>query len=153
MMTRSLNNHNAFRSWPRAPAGATRHLGRVKGDLLVVATQASFRERRGCVRSPHPALGFVVRRRKPHRARGGTAMGVVVRYLPVHLTREQYDALTRRMEEPGAWPADGLALHHLFRAEGDLGVSEISRSAEQLTSFSEHTSLLNKVGVQFAGRT
>ena len=79
-------------------------------------------------------------------------MGVVVRYLPVHLTRQQYDALTRRMQEPGAWPPDGLALHHLFGTEGDLGVSEFSTSSEQLTAFSEQIlPLLNEVGVQFAG--
>lgn len=60
-------------------------------------------------------------------------MSVVVRYMPVHLTRQQYDALNRRMEEPGAWPPDGLALHLLFRTQGGLGASEIWKSSEQST--------------------
>ena len=79
-------------------------------------------------------------------------MSIVVRYQVVGLTRRQYDEVSRRMEEAGAWPPDGLQLHVLFGTEGDLKVSEIWESAEQLTAFGERIRpVLNEVGVQEAG--
>ncbi len=77
-------------------------------------------------------------------------MSIVVRYQPVGLTRQQYDEVTRRMEE--AWPPDGLRMHVLFGTEGDLKVSEIWESEELYRSFSEQIlPVLNEVGVQFGG--
>ncbi len=74
-------------------------------------------------------------------------MSIVVRYQPVGLTRQQYDEVTRRMEE--AWPPDGLQTHVLFGTEGDLKVSEIWESDELYRSFSEQIlPVLNEVGVQ-----
>ena len=79
-------------------------------------------------------------------------MSVVVRYPVVGLTRQQYDEVSRRMEEAGAWPPDGLQLHVLFGTEGDLKVSEIWESAEQHQAFVERgMPVLNEVGVQMAG--
>jgi hypothetical protein len=79
-------------------------------------------------------------------------MGVVVRYQPAGLTRQQYDAVTRKMEKAGAWPPDGLQLHVLFGSEGGLKVSEIWESEEQLRAFGEQLMpVLNEVGVQVAG--
>ncbi len=79
-------------------------------------------------------------------------MSIVVRYPVVGLTRQQYDEVSRRMEEAGAWPPDGLQMHVLFGTEGDLKVSEIWDSPEQLTAFGEQIlPLLNEVGVQVAG--
>ncbi len=79
-------------------------------------------------------------------------MSIVVRYPVVGLTRQQYDEVSRRMEEAGAWPPDGLQLHVLFGTEGDLKVSEIWESPEQLTAFREKIlPVLDEVGVQGAG--
>ena len=79
-------------------------------------------------------------------------MSVVVHFQPVGLTRQQYDEVSRRMEEAGTWPPNGLQLHVLFGTEGDLKVSEIWESPEQLTAFGEHLlPVLNGVGVQAAG--
>ena len=79
-------------------------------------------------------------------------MSVVVRYPVAGLTRQQYDEVSRRMEEGGEWPPDGLQMHVLLGAEGDLKVSEIWESGEQLTAFVEHMlPVLNEVGVQVAG--
>jgi hypothetical protein len=79
-------------------------------------------------------------------------MSIVVRYPVVGLTRQQYDEVSRRMEEAGAWPPDGLQLHVLFGTEGDLKVSEIWESPEQLTAFGEQMQpVLHEVGVQVAG--
>ncbi len=79
-------------------------------------------------------------------------MSIVVRYRPTGLTREQYDDVSRRMEEAGDWPPDGLEMHVLFGSEGDLRVSEIWDSEEEWRAFSERMMpVLNEVGVQFAG--
>ena len=79
-------------------------------------------------------------------------MSVVVRYQPVGLTRQQYDEVTRRIEEAGVWPPDGLQLHVLFGTEGDLKVSEIWESEEQCRAFGEQLfPVLNEVGVQVGG--
>ena len=76
-------------------------------------------------------------------------MSIVVRYQPVGLTRQQYDEVTRRMEE--AWPPDGLQMHVLFGTEGDLRVSEIWESEDLYRSFGEQIGpVLSEVGVQFA---
>ena len=79
-------------------------------------------------------------------------MSIVVRFPVVGLTRQQYDEVNRRLEEAGMWPPDGMQLHVLFGTEGDLKVSEIWESAQQLTAFSEHLlPVLNEVGVQAVG--
>ena len=79
-------------------------------------------------------------------------MSIVVRHPVVGLTRQQYDEVSRRMEEAGAWPPDGLQMHVLFGTEGNLKVSEIWESAQQLAAFGEHLlPVLNEVGVQVAG--
>jgi hypothetical protein len=79
-------------------------------------------------------------------------MSIVVRHQPVGLTRQQYDEVSRRMEEAGAWPPDGLQLHVLFGTEGNLKVSEIWESPEQLRAFGDQLfPVLNEVGVQVAG--
>ncbi len=79
-------------------------------------------------------------------------MSVLVRFQPAGLTRQQYDAVTNQMETAGAWPPDGLQLHVLFGTEGDLKVSEIWESQEQLRTFGEQLMpVLNEVGVQLAG--
>lgn len=50
------------------------------------------------------------------------------------------------------WPPDGMQLHVLFGTEGDLKVSEIWESPEQLSAFGERLlPVLNEVGVQATG--
>jgi hypothetical protein len=79
-------------------------------------------------------------------------MGVLVRFQPTGLTRQQYDEVTYQMEKAGAWPPDGLQLHVLFGTEGNLKVSEIWESEEQLRAFGEQLMpVLNEVGIQLAG--
>lgn len=80
-------------------------------------------------------------------------MTIVVRYQPKGLTRQEYDEVSRRMQESGAaWPPDGMDMHVMFGTEGDLRVSEIWDSEEQWRSFSEKLlPVLEEVGVQRAG--
>ena len=79
-------------------------------------------------------------------------MGVLARFQPTGLTRQQYDEVTHQLEKAGAWPPDGLQLHVLFGTEGNLKVSEIWESPEQLRAYGEQLlPVLAEVGVQAAG--
>jgi hypothetical protein len=64
-------------------------------------------------------------------------MSVVIRFRPSGLTRQQYDTVHSVLEHAGEWPADGLQVHVCFGDEGDLRVSEIWESREQLDAFGE----------------
>src|SRR5262245_7430528 len=79
-------------------------------------------------------------------------MSVVVRFNPAGLTHEQYDEAVRRLEAAGAWPdPDGLEVHVLFGSEGDLRVSEIWDSREQLQAFGDKLMpILQDVGIEFS---
>jgi hypothetical protein len=78
-------------------------------------------------------------------------MSVVVRHSPKGLTKERYDEVSRRMEESGSWPPDGLDMHVCFGSEGELRVSEIWDSEEQFRAFSEKLMpALNEAGVEVA---
>jgi len=79
-------------------------------------------------------------------------MSIVVRFNPTNLTTEKYDESVRRLEEAGAWPPDGLEYHVFFGSEGDLRVSEIWDSPEQLQAFGERLMpILADVGIEFSG--
>ena len=62
-------------------------------------------------------------------------MSVLVRFTPSSLTAEQYDESVRRLEEMGEFPPDGMSYHLCFGSDGDLKVSEIWDSREQLEAF------------------
>ena len=79
-------------------------------------------------------------------------MSVVVRFNPTNVTREKYDESLRRLEEAGEWPPDGMAYHVLFGSDGDLRVSEIWDSQEQLQAFGERLMpILADIGIEFSG--
>jgi hypothetical protein len=79
-------------------------------------------------------------------------MSIVVRFHPTNVTQETYDESLRRLEESGEWPPNGLELHVLFGSEGDLKVSEIWDSEEQLQAFGERLMpILDDVGIEFSG--
>ena len=64
-------------------------------------------------------------------------MSVLIRFAPSSLTAEQYDDSVRRLQEAGEFPPDGLDYHVCFGSEGNLRVSEIWDSREQLEAFGE----------------
>ena len=79
-------------------------------------------------------------------------MSIVVRFHPTNVTREKYDTSLRRLEAAGEWPPDGLQSHVLFGSEGDLKISEIWNSEEQLQAFGERLMpILSDVGIEFSG--
>jgi hypothetical protein len=75
-------------------------------------------------------------------------VSIVVRFSPTSLTTEKYDEAMRRLEAEGLWPADGCDYHVCFGSEGNLKVSEIWDSREQLQAFAEPLMpMLSEVGI------
>lgn len=64
-------------------------------------------------------------------------MSVLIRFSPSSLTAAQYDETVRKLEESGDFPPDGLDYHVCFGSDGNLRVSEIWDSQEQLDAFGE----------------
>jgi hypothetical protein len=65
-------------------------------------------------------------------------MSVLIRFNPTGaLTTEQYDATIRRLEAEGDFPPPGLEYHCCFGTDGNLRVSEVWDSQEQLDAFGE----------------
>jgi hypothetical protein len=78
-------------------------------------------------------------------------MSIVVRFNPTNVTTEKYEESLRRIKEAGAWPPDGMEYHVLFGSEGNLRVSEIWDSREQLQAFGERLMpILADIGIEFA---
>jgi hypothetical protein len=78
-------------------------------------------------------------------------MSFVVRAVPKGLTAEKYDESLRRLEAAGIkMPPDGMDYHVCFGSEGNLRVSEIWDSKEQLEAFGEQLMpVLADVGIEF----
>jgi hypothetical protein len=65
-------------------------------------------------------------------------MSIVVRFSPVSLRAEQYDATIARLNEVlGDAGPDGLDYHVCFGTDGNLKVSEIWDSREKFEAFGE----------------
>ena len=81
-------------------------------------------------------------------------MSIVVRYAPVpSSTVEQYDEVMRRLEQSGVLPADGCDYHVAFLSDGQLLVSEVWDSPEQLEAFGRRVlPLLADVALEHSGR-
>lgn len=75
-------------------------------------------------------------------------MSVLIRFAPASMTAQQYGDAVRRLEEVGDWPPDGLEYHVCFGSDGNLRVSEIWDSQEQLDAFGERLMpVLDEVGI------
>lgn len=76
-------------------------------------------------------------------------MSVLIRFAPPSLTAAQYDESVRKLEESGDFPPDGLDYHVCFGTDGNLRVSEIWDSQEQLDAFGERLMpVLSEVGIE-----
>ena len=76
-------------------------------------------------------------------------MSVLIRFAPTsETTTEQYDETIRRLQDAGDFPPDGLELHVCFVADGQVRVSEVWDSQEQLSAFGERLMpILADVGI------
>lgn len=76
-------------------------------------------------------------------------MSVLIRFAPASLSVEQYDEAVRRIQENGEWPPDGMEYHVCFGSDGNLRVSEIWDSQEQLDAFGERLMpVLSEIGIE-----
>jgi hypothetical protein len=65
-------------------------------------------------------------------------MSVLIRFAPPGATTtEQYDETIRRLQETGQFPPEGMEYHVCFLSDGNVRVSEIWDSQEQLDAFGE----------------
>jgi len=80
-------------------------------------------------------------------------MSIVVRFNPTSMTAEKYDEVVRREEEAGfEFPPAGRDYHVCFGSEGNLRVSEIWDSREQLEAYGELLMpILADIGIEFSG--
>ena len=77
-------------------------------------------------------------------------MSILVRFSPDGLTKETYDKVSAKMQE-SEWPPDGLVLHVAFGDDGDMKVSEVWESREQMDAFGEKLMpVLEENGVQMS---
>lgn len=75
-------------------------------------------------------------------------MSVLIRFAPASLTAQQYDEVVRRLTEAGVFPADGLEYEICFGEEGNLKVSQVWDSREQLDAFGQRLGpILAEVGI------
>jgi hypothetical protein len=73
---------------------------------------------------------------------------ILIRYAPSGLTRAQYDQVSDKILSTLDWPPDGLILHVSFGRDGDMRVSEVWESREQLEAFQERlTPMLQEAGI------
>ncbi len=77
-------------------------------------------------------------------------MSVLIRFAPAGATStDQYDETIRRLEQAGGFPPDGLDTHVCFLQDGNVRVSEIWDSREQLEAFGERLMpMLAEVGIE-----
>ena len=79
-------------------------------------------------------------------------MAILIRFTPSALTSEQYDAVGQKLQEGGNWPPDGLLAHVCFGTSGNLRVSEVWESREQMEQFGEKLMpVLQEENVDLAG--
>ena len=62
-------------------------------------------------------------------------MSVLIRFSPPSLTADQYDAAVRRLTEDGVFPAEGLDYEICYGSDGNLKVSQVWDTQEQLDAF------------------
>jgi hypothetical protein len=75
-------------------------------------------------------------------------VSLVIRFSPASLTAQQYDEVVRRLTDAGVFPADGLDYELCFGSEGNLKVSQVWDSREQLDAFAERLRpILAEVGI------
>lgn len=76
-------------------------------------------------------------------------MSLLIRFAPASVTTtEQYDETLRRLQEAGDFPPDGMDYHVCFLSDGNVRVSEIWDSREQLDAFGERLMpILEEVGI------
>jgi hypothetical protein len=62
-------------------------------------------------------------------------VSVLIRFSPPSLKADQYDEVVRRLTEDGVFPAEGLDYEICYGSDGNLKVSQVWDTQEQLEAF------------------
>jgi hypothetical protein len=75
-------------------------------------------------------------------------VSLLIRFTPPSLTAQQYDDVVRRLTDAGVFPADGLDYEICFGKPGNLRVSQVWDSQEQMEAFGQRLMpILQEVGI------
>jgi hypothetical protein len=75
-------------------------------------------------------------------------VSLLIRFTPPSLTAQQYDDVVRRLTDAGVLPADGLDYEICFGKPGNLRVSQVWDSQEQMEAFGQRLMpILQEVGI------
>jgi hypothetical protein len=75
-------------------------------------------------------------------------VSILIRFAPPSLTAQQYDDVVQRLNEAGVLPSDGLDYEICFGSEGNLKVSQVWDSKEQMEAFGARLMpILAEVGI------
>jgi hypothetical protein len=75
-------------------------------------------------------------------------VSLLIRFAPPSLTAQQYDDVVRRLGDAGIFPAEGLDYEICFGAPGNLRVSQVWDSQEQMEAFGRRLMpILAEVGI------
>ena len=75
-------------------------------------------------------------------------MSVLIRFAPPSLTAEQYDNVVARLHEEGVFPAKGLDYEICFGSEGNLKVSQVWDTREDMEAFGQRLApILQEAGI------
>jgi hypothetical protein len=77
-----------------------------------------------------------------------TLVSVLIRFSPPSLTADQYDQAVGRLNEAGVFPADGLDYEICYGSDGNLRVSQVWDTQEQLDEFGARLMpILSELGI------
>lgn len=75
-------------------------------------------------------------------------MSILIRSSPPSLTADQYDSAVRRLKEDGVLPAEGLDYEICYGSDGNLKVSQVWDTQEQLDAFGARLMpILSELGI------
>lgn len=75
-------------------------------------------------------------------------MSILIRFTPPSLTADQYDNAVRRLREGGVFPAEGLDYEICYGSDGNLKVSQVWDTQEQLDAFGARLMpILSELGI------
>jgi hypothetical protein len=64
-------------------------------------------------------------------------VSVLIRFAPPSLTAEEYDKVVARLRDEGVLPAEGLDYEICFGSAGNLRVSQVWDTREQMEAFGQ----------------